>query len=142
VGTMTEKKRVHGKLYTMKETCEQTEMSYETLKFYCNKGLVPHVKRDAINRRVFDKKDIGWIKSLVCLKNCDMTLSEMKEYLDLCLQGPSSIPQRRVMLNKKRALLVQKLADVQAAIDFIDWKQKFYTDVEEGKTKYVSNLLP
>jgi DNA-binding transcriptional MerR regulator len=141
---MTEKKQIqiHGKLHTMKEACEETGLPYETLKFYCNKGLVPNVKRDEINRRVFDDKDIGWIKSLVCLKNCDMTLTEMKEYLDLCLQGPSSIPQRRVMLDKKRALLVQKLAGVQEAIDYIDWKQQFYRDVEDGKVEYVSNLLP
>lgn len=139
---MAEKRKTSGKLYTMKQTCEETGMAYETLKFYCNSGLVPNVKRDSINRRVFDEKDIGWIKSLVCLKNCDMTLAEMKEYLDLCLKGPSSIPERKVMLAEKRRLLVEKMAGIQEAIDYIDWKQKFYHDVETGKTEYISNLLP
>ena len=59
----------------MKEACEATGMTYENLKFYCNSGLVPGVKRNRLNRRVFDEKDIAWIKSLVCLKNCDMTLT-------------------------------------------------------------------
>ena len=45
---------------------------------------VPGVKRDARNRRVFNDKDISWIKSLTCLKNCDMSIEEMKEYLALC----------------------------------------------------------
>ena len=35
-----------GRLYPMKEACEQTGLAYETLKFYCNIGLVPGVKRD------------------------------------------------------------------------------------------------
>lgn len=35
-------------MFTMKQTCEQTQLSYETLKFYCNQGLVPNVKRDKI----------------------------------------------------------------------------------------------
>ena len=33
-------------MYSMKEACELTDMTYENLKFYCNEGLVPNVKRD------------------------------------------------------------------------------------------------
>lgn len=40
-------------MYTMLETCRKTGMTYETLKFYCNEGLVPNVKRDKNNRHVF-----------------------------------------------------------------------------------------
>ena len=38
-------------MYTMKQACEACGMSYETLKFYCNEGLVPNVKRSANNYR-------------------------------------------------------------------------------------------
>ena len=31
-------------MYTMKEACRETGMTYEALKFYCNEGLVPNVK--------------------------------------------------------------------------------------------------
>ena len=50
-------------MYSMKEACIQTGMSYETLKFYCKEGLVPNVKRDSHNYRVFDDRDIKWIQS-------------------------------------------------------------------------------
>ncbi len=33
-------------MYTMMQVCRKTNMTYQTLKFYCNQGLVPHVKRD------------------------------------------------------------------------------------------------
>ena len=126
----------------MKQVCEATGLTYEGLKFYCNQGLVPNVKRDANNRRVFDERDVEWIKSLTCLKRCDMSIQEMKEYLELCLQGPASIPERKVMLATKRERLVERLAEVQASIDYIDWKQGFYNDVLAGRTEYTSNLLP
>ena len=74
-------------MFTMKEACEQTHLPYETLKFYCNQGLVPNVKRDKNNRRIFDVRDIAWINSLNCLKNCGMSIAEMKEYIELCLIG-------------------------------------------------------
>ena len=89
-------------MFTMKEACEKTGMAYETLKFYCNQGLVPNVKRDSQNRRIFDDRDIAWINSLSCLKNCNMSLSEMKEYIALCLQGEGSIPERKIILEAKR----------------------------------------
>ncbi|MBQ7560277.1 MAG: MerR family transcriptional regulator [Synergistaceae bacterium] len=68
-------------IYTMMQACKETGMTYQGLKFYCNEGLIPNVKRDKINRRIFDERDIAWIKSLTCLKNCGMTLQEMKEYI-------------------------------------------------------------
>ena len=131
-----------AQLYSMKQVCEATGFTYEGLRFYCNQGLVPHVKRDANNRRVFDERDIKWVKSLTCLKRCDMSIREMKEYLELCLQGAISIPERKVMLAAKRELLVELLDEVQKSIDYIDWKQGFYDDVLAGRTEYTSNLLP
>lgn len=131
-----------AQLYSMKQVCEATGFTYEGLRFYCNQGLAPHVKRDANNRRVFDERDIKWVKSLTCLKRCDMSIREMKEYLELCLQGAISIPERKVMLAAKRERLVELLDEVQKSIDYIDWKQGFYDDVLAGRTEYTSNLLP
>ena len=130
------------KLYPMKEACNQTGMAYETLKYYCNTGLIPNVKRSANNRRVFDEHDIAWIKSLTCLKKCGMTIEEMKQYLAYCLQGPSSIPIRKVMLRRKLAILEEKKKEIQESIDYIGWKQNFYDEVLAGKRPYVRDLLP
>ena len=128
-------------MFTMKEACRQTNLPYETLKFYCNQGLVPNVKRDINNHRIFDEKDIAWINSLNCLKNCGMSIKEMKEYLKLCLKGESTIPERKHILEIKRKSLTEQLKQIQDSIDYIDWKQSFYDDVLSGKTKYYSNLV-
>lgn len=130
------------KLYSMKETCEATGLTYDTLKFYCNEGLIPNVKRDKNNYRIFDDNDISWIKSLFCLKNCDMSIVEMKEFLDLCLKGESSIPERKIILDAKLKELEHKKQEVQDSINYIHWKQSFYDDVLSGKTKYFSYLIP
>lgn len=128
-------------MYTMKQTCEKTNLSYETLKFYCNQGLVPNVKRDSNNRRIFDERDVAWIQSLNCLKNCGMSISEMREYIALCLAGESTIPERKIILDAKRQTLISQLQQIQECINYIDWKQGFYDDVLSGKTKYYSNLI-
>ena len=129
-------------MYSMKEACVLTHMTYENLKFYCNEGLVPNVKRDRRNYRVFDEHDIKWIQSLNCLKSCGMSLAEMKTYLALCMEGEGTIPERKVILAKKKEALLQSIAEQQKAVAFIDWKQGFYDDVLSGKTEYYSNLVP
>lgn len=128
-------------MYTMKETCKELSMNYETLKFYCNQGLVPNVKRDSNNRRIFDDRDVAWLKSLSCLKKCGMSIQEMKEYLTLCLEGEASIPKRKMILEKKRNDLLLQLESLQSGICYIDKKQEFYDDVLCRRTKYHSNLI-
>ena len=119
-------------LYTMMQVCKETGLTYQTLKFYCNEGLVPNVKRDKNNRRIFDERDVAWLGSLTCLKKCGMSIQEMKDYLALCLQGESTIPQRKEMLAQKQAALRATIRELQDSIAFIDWKQGFYDEVLAG----------
>lgn len=128
-------------MYSMKQVCEETNMTYQTLKYYCNEGLIPNVKRDSNNRRVFDERDVKWIKDLVCLKRCDMSIQEMKDYLALCLQGESTIPQRKEMLARKQEALRTSIQELEDSIAYIDWKQNFYDEVLSGKRPYISNLI-
>lgn len=103
---------------------------------------MPNVKRDKNNRRVFDAHDIAWIKDPVCLKKCGMSIQEMKDYLVLCLQGPGTIPQRKVMPAEKQRALRAQIAELEDSAAFIDWKQGFYDDALAGRRPYVSNLIP
>lgn len=128
-------------MYTMMQVCKETNLTYQALKFYCNEGLVPNVKRDKNNRRIFDERDVKWIKDLVCLKKCGMSIQEMKVYLDLCLEGESTILQRKEMLDQKQKELNQQIAELKDCVAYIDWKQGFYDEVLSGKRPYVSNLI-
>lgn len=128
-------------MYTMKQICERTDMTYEALKFYCNQGLVPNVKRDHNNRRVFDEHDLHWIQDLSCLKRCGLSIQEMKDYLQLCLEGESTIIPRKEMLAKKQEELRSTIKELEDSVAYINWKQNFYDEVLSGKRPYVSNLI-
>lgn len=128
-------------MYTMMRVCRELDMTYQTLKFYCNEGLVPGVKRDSNNRRIFDENDVKWIKDLTCLKKCGMSIQEMKEYLALCLKGESTIIPRKEMLAKKQEALLLSIKELEDSVAYIDWKQNFYDEVLSGKRPYVSNLI-
>ena len=126
--------------YSMKQACEKTGLTYDTLKFYCNEGLVPNVKRAANNYRIFDDDDLAWINSLSCLKNCGMSIQEMKDFLELCLAGESTIPKRMEILNDKLVAIQSEIKRLRGSIDYIKRKQNFYQNVLDGKEPYRSNL--
>ncbi len=128
-------------MYTMKDVCLKFDFPYETLRFYCNEGLIPNVKRDANNYRVFDDRDIAWIDGLQCLRQCGLSIKELKAYLELSLEGKSSIPMRKEMLAKRKVALLQQLDDIRESIDYIDKKQRYFDDVLEGKIPFSSNLI-
>lgn len=128
-------------MYTMMQVCREADMTYQTLKYYCNEGLIPNVKRDSNNRRVFDQRDLKWIKDLACLKKCGMSIREMKEYLELCLQGEATIPRRKEILAEKQKALRNSIQELENSVAYIDFKQNFYDDVLSGKIPYVSNLI-
>lgn len=129
-------------MYTMKQACELTGMTYQGLKYYCNEGLVPNVKRSEGNHRMFDERNIAWIKSLLCLRDCGMGIDDMREYTRLCLKGKDSIPERKAILQAKREEITAKIHALEETLKYIDYKEAFYNDVLSGRREYVSNLLP
>ncbi len=140
-GESEEKTKSMAETYSMKEACALTGLSYTTLKYYCNKGLIPNVKRDEQNNRLFDDRDIRWVKDLICLKKCRLSIAEMKRYIDLCYQGMETMPERLKLLETKRDDLLGEIEEIRNILQFIDHKIDFFDQVRTGKRPYYSNLI-
>lgn len=128
-------------MYTMKQVCDQLGMTYETLRFYCDESLIPNIKRDKNNYRNFDERNIAWIEGLQCLRKCGMSIKDMKQYMQYCLEGPSSIIDRKEMLDDQKRILQSKMVEIQESIDFIDKKQMYFDNVLSGDIEYSSNII-
>ena len=75
---------------------------------------------------MFDDDDINWIKSLICLKKCDFSLNEIKQYIKLCDEGESTINERKQMLINQRKVIEKKIQSLNEALNFIDYKTNLY----------------
>lgn len=128
-------------MYTMKEVCDKVDLSYETLRYYCNEGLIPNVKRDLNNYRLFDERDVKWIEGLQCLRLCGLSIKELKFYLDLSLKGESTIHERKAMLNARKEILLIQQAEILSSIHYIETKNQYFDDILNGKIEYSSNLI-
>ena len=67
-----------------------------------------------------------------------LAINQASEYLDYCMQGPVSIPERVDMLNETKEDLERRLSEIQESLDYIEQKKELYRDMQEGKKPYVS----
>lgn len=128
-------------MYNMKEVCDKTNLNYETLRYYCNLGLVPNVKRDKNNYRLFDDRDVAWIDGLQCLRKCGLSIKELHEYMELAKKGQSTILQRKAMLDSKLSDLLDMKLEIDQSINYIHDKNMYYDKVLSGEIEYSSNII-
>ena len=128
-------------MYSMKDVCDKTNLSYETLRYYCNLGLVPNVKRDKNNYRLFDDRDVAWINGLQCLRKCGLSIKELQDYMELAKKGKSTILQRKAMLDSKLSDLLDIKLEIDQSIAYIKDKNLYYDKVLSGEIEYSSNIV-
>jgi len=128
-------------MYNMKDVCDKTHLNYETLRYYCNLGLVPNVKRDKNNYRLFDDRDVAWINGLQCLRKCGFSIKELLDYMELAKRGKSTILQRKAMLESKLFDLIEMKSEIDQSINYIHEKNTYYDKVLTGEIMYTSNIM-
>lgn len=80
-------------MYTIKKVAEKTGLSVHTIRFYAREGLLPTIQRKN-GVRVFRDEDLESIYIIECLKNCGMTIKEIKNFTDWTMTGDSTIDKR------------------------------------------------
>lgn len=118
-------------MYSVKETAEIVGLTEHTIRFYTDKGLVPNVTRDRNNNRLFDEESINWLTGVKYLKECGMSIEAIKDYVDLCLEGNSTIEQRYQIVLRQKTVAEEQLRSAQERIEYLNAKIAFYQDIME-----------
>ncbi|MCM3728828.1 MerR family transcriptional regulator [Neobacillus cucumis] len=116
-------------MYTVKEVAKLLDLTEHTVRFYTDKGLVPTLKRDKNNNRLFDEESINWLTGVKYLKQCGMTVEDIKTYVDLCLKGDSTIQERYEIILKQKEIAEAQLEEAKRTVKFMDEKANHYLDI-------------
>jgi len=112
--------------YSIAEVAEKTHLTTHTLRFYEKEGLLPFVNRSDSGNRDFIDKDLEWLELICCLKKTGMPIKKIKEYIQLCLEGDSTLEVRRQIFLNHREEVVNGIADLQKNLEKIDCKINYY----------------
>ena len=116
-------------MYTIKEVADMMEISEHTLRFWAKSGFFPFVKRNHNNIRIFSDDDLGWVKIVKCLRSVGTENKAIKKYIDLCIIGDSTIPERYEIIKSTKEKAVKQMKDLQKQLDLLDYKEEYYQNL-------------
>ena len=128
-------------MYTIKEVAEKMDVSEHTLRFWAKSGFFPFIKRDANNIRLFSEKDLEWVKIVKCLRSVGTENKAIKRYIDLCIVGDSTIPERYGIIQATKIKAQQQMEDLKKQLALLDYKEKFYQNLIKNNLEDVWNPI-
>ena len=125
--------------YTVKEVAKIMNVSEHTVRYYDNEGLIPFVTRTQSNIRMFSDYDLSWFRTVHCLRATNLSINDIKKYIELCLKGNKTIPQRAKIIFNQEKNLKEHLKQLQEQMKVLQIKKKYYTNLLKNKSKDVWN---
>ena len=127
--------------YTIKDMSEMTGLPASTLRYYDKQGLLPNLRRDGNNIRVFTDDDYRHLRLINCLKRSGLSIRDIKSFIDMTAQGDAALTDRLAIFTHRREILRQELADLQEVLNVIEYKCWYYeTACEEGSEDRVKRM--
>lgn len=119
--------------YTVKEVAEMLDLSTYTIRYYENTGLVPFVARTDGNIRMFSDHNISWLRLVHCLRSTGLPVEDVKHYIDMCLKGDSTIPERAQLIFQQEKNLRQQIKTLQNQMEVLKYKKTYYENLLADK---------
>lgn len=116
-------------MYTIKEVADKMDISEHTLRFWAKNGLFPFIKRNENNIRLFSDNDLEWVKIVKCLRSVGTENKAVKRYVDLCVQGNSTIKERYEIIKKTKLKAERQMQELQKQLGMLEYKEKFYENL-------------
>lgn len=93
-----------------------------TLRYYDKEGLLPFVERSSGGIRMFRESDIEWLQVIGCMKKAGMSIKDIRQYIEMALQGDDTIDLRLAMFRRQQEVLKQQMAELQHTMEMVDYK--------------------
>lgn len=100
----------------IREMAERVHLSEDTLRYYEKIGLLTHVPRDASGHRVYGTKEINEIHRIMYLKASGLSLTNIRQYLELTQSGREGKEQQHILLLATQKTLLRKMEDLEQAL--------------------------
>lgn len=105
-------------LKTIRQVCEITGTTRRALQHYDEIGLLSCPQKGSEGKWLYDAVSIDRLREILILKECELSLKEIRRITNLPENAKREVfKEKLVVLRKKRALLDQKIAFLEAIVD-------------------------
>ena len=128
-------------VYTIGEMAKMLGVPASTLRYYDKEGLLPFVARSSGGIRQFRESDIEWLRVIGCMKKAGMSLKDIRIYIELAVQGDSTIDARLAMFRRQQDTLRAQMQQLQDTMQVLEYKCWYYETAQKlGSIDAVKNL--
>ena len=138
-------------VYTIGEMAKMLGVPASTLRYYDKEGLLPFVARSSGGIRQFRESDIEWLRVIGCMKKAGMSIKDIRQYLELSMQGNNTIDTRLAMFRHQREVLQAQMDELQHTLRMVEYKCWYYETAQPvllkcsgicRRTKFRSSSAP
>lgn len=123
------------KTYSISEVANELNLSVYTLRYYDKEGLIPFVERTASGTRLFKESDMEALRIIECLKSTGMPIKEIKNFIDWCSDGDSTLRKRYDMFLERKATVEAQMEELRKTMEVIEHKCLYYKTALEAGTE-------
>lgn len=128
-------------VYTVGEMAKLLGITASTLRYYDKEGLLPFVERSSGGIRMFQESDFEWLQVIGCMKKAGMSIKDIRQYIEMALQGDETIGLRLAMFRHQQEALKQQMEELQRTMQMVDYKCWYYeTTLEAGTVDVPQNM--
>lgn len=129
-------------VYTVGEMAKLLEVPSSTLRYYDKEGLLPFVERSSGGIRMFQETDFEWLQIISCMKKAGMSIRDIRQYIELAMQGDDTIVLRLQMFHRQRDALRAQIAEMERTLETVEYKCWFYETAQAAGTVNVPKDMP
>ena len=72
---------------------------------------------------------MDWIKIVKCLRSIGTENKLVKKYIDLCIIGDSTIPERYEIIRTTKEKALKQLEELKQQLNILDYKEEYYKNL-------------
>ena len=129
-------------MYSIGQVAEMFDLPISTLRYYDKQGLFPNMERVSGIRK-FSDTEIEALRVIECLKKSGLEIKDIKQFMDWCVEGASTYPQRKALFEKQRKRLEAELIHMNKVLDMLKFKCWYYEQAtRDGCEDQVQSMIP
>lgn len=121
--------------YSISEVAKMMNLTVHTLRYYDKEGLMPFVERTPSGVRLFKESDLDALKIIECLKASGMPIKDIKNFIDWCSEGDSTLQHRYDMFIERKAVVEAQMEELKKTMEVIEHKCWYYKTALDAGTE-------
>ncbi len=124
------------------EVSKRYDITADTLRYYERVGLMPRIARTASGIRDYSETDCQRIQFIKCMRGAGMPIDPLITYMRLFDEGEHTVAERITLLKEQRAQMQERIDEMQAGLDRLDYKIAHYEEIEQLSAGARAGALP